>query len=227
MRASGRSRDVENNKPQNRAKWFRLALLAGCAMACAGWVYGQSGQPAQSPANGQQSDSGKQSGTAQQAPSSQQQPMVMGESPDSQGNSGSSPAPAQPAAPASTQAPNEPAAVQPAPWNPATQTPQDAGARSLPAEANQPAQPTAPTATPASSPNLEPIIHVADAGGDQARQQINNECADLEKMANDLKAQVDKTTKDMLSISVIRKANEIEQLAHRVRDEMRPELGKN
>jgi hypothetical protein len=227
MRAAGRTQAGQINKPQNRSKWFRFMLLAGCAVACAGWIYSQSGQTAQSPASGQQH------GSDPQAPSSQQQPMVMGESPDSQDNSGDPPAaaPTQPtgqsANPASAQAPNKPAAVQPAPWNPATQTPEDAGARSVPAAANQPAQPPAPTAVPASAPAPEPIVHVADAGGDQARQQINNECADLEKMANDLKAQMDKTTKDMLSIAVIRKANEIEQLAHRVRDEMRPEVGKN
>ncbi len=56
------------------------------------------------------------------------------------------------------------------------------------------------------------------AGPDDARkQQIASECADLLKMATDLKSEVDKTTKDMLSVRVVRKAGEIEQLAHKVR----------
>jgi len=36
-------------------------------------------------------------------------------------------------------------------------------------------------------------------------------------MANDLKTEVDKSTKDMLSVTVVRKADEIEKLAHKVR----------
>jgi hypothetical protein len=212
MRAPGRARTVQFGTPQTPAKWLRLALFTGCAVVCAGSINAQSGQ-AQSAQPAQSSTNSQQSGSTQQAPS-QQQPMVMGESPDSQDD--------QPAAPAS----NKPAAIQPAPWNPATQTPEDAGARSASPTISQPA-PTSPAPAAAPTPAPEPIIHVADAGGDQARQQINNECADLLKMANDLKTQVDKTTKDMLSISVIRKANEIEQMAHRVRDEMRPEVGKN
>ncbi len=36
-------------------------------------------------------------------------------------------------------------------------------------------------------------------------------------MATDLKQEVAKTTKDTLSVTVIRKAGEIEQLAHKVR----------
>jgi hypothetical protein len=49
------------------------------------------------------------------------------------------------------------------------------------------------------------------------QQQVANEAANLLKMATDLKAAVDKTTKDTLSVGVVRKAGEIEQLAHKVR----------
>ncbi len=49
------------------------------------------------------------------------------------------------------------------------------------------------------------------------KQEVASECADLLKMATDLKTEVDKTTKDTLSVSVIRKAGEIERLAHKVR----------
>jgi hypothetical protein len=47
---------------------------------------------------------------------------------------------------------------------------------------------------------------------------------DTEKLlalANELKSDVDKTTKDTLSLDVIRKADEIEKLAHSVKDRMK------
>jgi hypothetical protein len=53
---------------------------------------------------------------------------------------------------------------------------------------------------------------------EEARKRvITGECADLLKMATDLKSEVDKSSKDMLSVTVVRKAGEIEQLAHKVR----------
>lgn len=67
----------------------------------------------------------------------------------------------------------------------------------------------------------------ADAGGDPVRQQVNDETANLLAMAYALKAEVDKTNKDTLSISVVRKANQIEQLARKERDDMRPALSRN
>jgi hypothetical protein len=48
--------------------------------------------------------------------------------------------------------------------------------------------------------------------------------ADTEKLlslATDLKAQVDKSTKDTLSLDVIKKADEIEKLAHSVKERMK------
>jgi hypothetical protein len=62
---------------------------------------------------------------------------------------------------------------------------------------------------------------IAQPAGDKAtdaqQRHIASECADLLKMANALKSAVDKTTKDQLSVTVVRKANEIEQLAHKAR----------
>jgi hypothetical protein len=43
----------------------------------------------------------------------------------------------------------------------------------------------------------------------------------LLKLATDLKTEVDKTTKDTLSLGVIRKADEIERLAHDVKEKMK------
>ena len=48
--------------------------------------------------------------------------------------------------------------------------------------------------------------------------------ADTEKLlalATDLKEQVDKSTKDTLSVDVIKKADEIEKLAHSVKERMK------
>jgi hypothetical protein len=55
-------------------------------------------------------------------------------------------------------------------------------------------------------------------------KQIADDSARLLKLATDLKAEVDKTSKDTLSINVIRKADEIEKLAHAVREKMKLEF---
>ncbi len=60
----------------------------------------------------------------------------------------------------------------------------------------------------------------AEAGttdGDGQKQEVAKECADLLQMATALKSEVDKSNKDMLSVTVVRKASQIEQLAHKVR----------
>ncbi|HEX8710455.1 MAG TPA: hypothetical protein VF730_01195 [Terracidiphilus sp.] len=44
------------------------------------------------------------------------------------------------------------------------------------------------------------------------------QCADLLKLATNLKASVGKSTKDELSVSVVRVADQIEQMAHKMRD---------
>jgi hypothetical protein len=87
--------------------------------------------------------------------------------------------------------------------------------------------PRLPDSGGASAAAAAPVIEKpvpASAGGDARRQQINDECANLLMLANMLKAEVEKTTKDELSVPVVRKAGEIEQLARKVRDEMRPVL---
>lgn len=204
MRAQDRIRPTDKRLFRRRPGCARLALLAACIAAGAGFLCGQATQPAQPPANGRQAQSPSQ----QQSPAPQ--PMVMGENPDSDPGY-SSPPPAAAAV--------APAAAQPSP--PAVATP-----------AVQPVSlsPAAPVAEPAAAAPAvaapPPVPVPANAGGDAARQAINNDCAGLLKMANELKAAVDKTNKDVLSIAVVRKANQIEQLAHHVRDEMRPGVGK-
>jgi len=64
----------------------------------------------------------------------------------------------------------------------------------------------------------------ATAEGDK-KKQIADESTQLLSMALALKAEVDKTTKDTLSLNVIRKADEIEKLAHTVKEKMKQSAG--
>jgi hypothetical protein len=59
----------------------------------------------------------------------------------------------------------------------------------------------------------------------EREKQIAEDNAKLLKLATDLKAEVDKTSIDTLSLSVIRKADEIEKLAHSVREKMKQTVG--
>ena len=77
------------------------------------------------------------------------------------------------------------------------------------ARANPPAQESASVA------EVKPLSDVLPAG--QQKKEASSEAAELLKMATALKTEVDKTTKDTLSVAVVRKAGEIEQLAHKVR----------
>ena len=79
-----------------------------------------------------------------------------------------------------------------------------------------------PAARPlmAAAPPPKPIP--ADAGGDTVRQQINNDTADLLTLAYALKAEMDKSTQNTLSVGVVRKASQIELLARKVQGELHP-----
>lgn len=59
----------------------------------------------------------------------------------------------------------------------------------------------------------------------ERRKQIADDSATLLKLATDLKAEVDKTNKDTLSISVIKKAEAIEKLARSVKEKMKLTVG--
>jgi hypothetical protein len=89
---------------------------------------------------------------------------------------------------------------------------------------------TMPTEQPAAAgtgKNTPQSGLAADAAAQSAGSQVAGDCAALLKLATDLKAEVDKTTKDELSVTVVRKAGEIEQLARKVRDANRIQAGKN
>ena len=64
-----------------------------------------------------------------------------------------------------------------------------------------------------------------DAANAERKKQIADDSAKLLKLATDLKSEVEKTTKDTLSLNVIRKAEEIEKLAHDVKEKMMVTVG--
>jgi nitric oxide reductase activation protein len=81
---------------------------------------------------------------------------------------------------------------------------------------------------PGRSPNGEndPMPRRIEEKQEQARNSERQKrlVADTDKLlalATDLKAQVDKTNKDTLSMDVIKKADEIEKLAHSVKERMK------
>lgn len=66
-----------------------------------------------------------------------------------------------------------------------------------------------------------------EAANTERKRQINDDSARLLKLATDLKAEVQKTNKDTLSLAVIRKAEEIEKLARDVKEKMKLTVGSN
>ena len=64
-----------------------------------------------------------------------------------------------------------------------------------------------------------------EAANSERKKQIADDSTKLLNMAIALKAEVDKTTKDTLSLNVIRKADEIEKLARSVKEKMKLSVG--
>ncbi|MGD1062265.1 MAG: hypothetical protein ABR860_03310 [Terracidiphilus sp.] len=90
-------------------------------------------------------------------------------------------------------------------------------AQSAPAPTTAAGAPEKVVSAPAPAAGQQEKPPTGNAADETQKQQIASDCADLLKMAADLKSAVDKTTKDTLSLTVVRKASEIEQLAHKVR----------
>jgi hypothetical protein len=64
-----------------------------------------------------------------------------------------------------------------------------------------------------------------EAANAERQRQIAEDSARLLKLATELKAEVDKTNKDMLSVTVVRKADEIERHARGVKEKMKLTVG--
>ena len=62
---------------------------------------------------------------------------------------------------------------------------------------------------------------LARALRDDRHKRLVNDTAKLVELSNELQTQVDKAGKDELSLDVIRKADEIEKLAHDVKERMK------
>ena len=77
----------------------------------------------------------------------------------------------------------------------------------------------------AKPPEQQAAPQSAVTPGAEHKRQISDDSARLLTLAMALKAEVDKTNKDTLSLNVIRKADEIEKLAHSVRDKMKVTVG--
>jgi sRNA-binding protein len=104
------------------------------------------------------------------------------------------------------------------------------------AAAQQPAQDGAAPASAAAAPVAQPPAPQEPSTADAAntpkpttpqtpqQKQLADDTAKLLALANDLKAELDKSNKDTLSLSVIKKADQVEKLAHKVRDEMKAGL---
>jgi|SRR5215831_13557292 len=100
----------------------------------------------------------------------------------------------------------------------ATQTEQSAMA----AQAAAPAAESKPETT---QPAIQTRQQKATEAENLRKKQIADGSTKILSMALALKAEVDKTTKDTLSINVIRKADEIEKLAHTVKEKMKQSPG--
>lgn len=70
-------------------------------------------------------------------------------------------------------------------------------------------------------------VRTPEAANAERHREIAQDATQLLQLATGLKAEVDKTDKDTLSLAVIRKADEIEKLARAVKDKMKLSLGTN
>jgi hypothetical protein len=64
-----------------------------------------------------------------------------------------------------------------------------------------------------------------EAANAERKKEIASDTTKLLKLATELKAEVDKTNKDTLNLKVVRKADEIEKLAHSVKEKMQLTVG--
>lgn len=64
-----------------------------------------------------------------------------------------------------------------------------------------------------------------EAANEERKRQIADDTSKLLELATQLKAEVDKTSKDTLSLNVIKKAESIEKLAHGVKEKMKLTMG--
>jgi len=97
---------------------------------------------------------------------------------------------------------------------------QGAGQRGASATSPTPQLPSMETDDP--SPGTKHTAEEMERARNSDRQKkLIEDTERLLALANELKVDVDKSTKDMLSLDVVRKADEIEKLAHSVKEKMK------
>ena len=80
-------------------------------------------------------------------------------------------------------------------------------------------QPLAPEdPNPMAATNAARLEHLRE---DERRKRLLSDTEKLVQLSTELKADVEKTSKDELSVEVVRKAAELEKLAHDVKERMR------
>ena len=87
-----------------------------------------------------------------------------------------------------------------------------------------PAQGGAATPPAAQPPAATNAADKHEAPQTPQQKQLADDTAKLLSLANELKAELDKGNKNTLSLGVIRKAEQVEKLARKVRDEMKANL---
>jgi hypothetical protein len=83
---------------------------------------------------------------------------------------------------------------------------------------NPPGAKSAAAATATASSAQSAPQQTGTTASEATASEVAKQCAELLKLANDLKAAVDQSSASTLSVTVVRKAGEIEQLAHKVRN---------
>ena len=87
--------------------------------------------------------------------------------------------------------------------------------------------PHVPPGNPKKTPDDEAIIRMQKEMEKKAnlerQQHLKTDTDKLLKLATELKTQVDKSDQNILSLDVIKKADEIEKLAHSMKEKMRGE----
>jgi nitric oxide reductase activation protein len=96
------------------------------------------------------------------------------------------------------------------------------GAQQLPGQNTIPGPPGR-RSIPPDGDSLPPRMaeQQAQARNNERQKKLIEDTNKLLELATELKAQVDKTNKDTLSVDVIKKADEIEKLAHSVKERMK------
>jgi len=89
--------------------------------------------------------------------------------------------------------------------------------------AQQPASTVAAQQAAKVSPATTALVDAAKPVSPK-QKQLTDDTAKLQALANELKAEMDKSSKDTLSLTVIKKAEEVEKLAHKVEAEMKANL---